>query len=240
MRRVLPCLASALLAGCLSFRLGEAHHGGGPEAPLPSAPGPAPLTAAPPPAPETPADAKERAALASVLEKVEKERSSYRLGAADLLEVTVYQEKDLDRKVRVSPEGGITLPLIGPVAVAGLGVADAEKAITELYRKYIISPQISVFITEYGNKQVFVLGEVAKPGSYPLPTEARLSVLEAITLAGGFTQYAAADRTRVIRKDRDGSRTIPIEVSAITKRGDKSKDIPLAPNDVVYVPESFF
>ena len=234
MRLLLAALAPGLLAGCLSFQLGEGRHAAG----LGS--GPPPVVAAPPKSAPTPADAKEQAALADALQQVEKEKSSYRIGPADLLEVTVYQEKDLDRRVRVSPEGQITMPLIGAVAVAGLSAADAEKAITERFRKYIVSPSISVFITEYGNKQVFVLGEVSKPGSYPLPTEARLSVLEVITLAGGFSQFAAVDRTRVIRKGKEGSRSIPVNVSAIMKGGDKSKDIPLEPNDVVYVPESFF
>lgn len=235
MRSLAPGLAASLLAGCLSFQLGEGRRSAGLESSLPAV-----IEKPAKAAPASSADAKEQAALANALEQVEKEKSSYKIGPADLLEITVYQEKDLDRKVRVSPEGSITLPLVGPVSVVGLGVADAEKAITERYRKYIVAPQILIFITEYGNKQVFVLGEVAKPGSYPLPTEARLSVLEVITLAGGFSQYAAVDRTRVIRKSRAGSRSIPVDVSAIMKGGDKSKDIALEPNDVVYVPESFF
>ncbi|MDE2292051.1 MAG: polysaccharide biosynthesis/export family protein [Elusimicrobia bacterium] len=244
MRRLAP-LAALLLSGCLglSVRVGEPHQGGGP-------------TLKPPPASSTgaaaapedssakkkePLEEHEQKEISSVLAQVERQRATYRIGAADLLQIQVYQEDDLNRKVRVSLDGGITLPLIGSVKVGGLGVAEAEKVVTERYRKYLIDPQISIFISEYGNKQVYVLGEVAKPGSYPLPTEARLSVIEAITLAGGFTQYAAADRTRVIRKNPDGkSQTFLIEVSAVTKRGDKSKDILLEPNDVVYVPESLF
>jgi len=151
-----------------------------------------------------------------------------------------YQEKDLERKVRVSPDGVITMPLAGSVKVAGLGVVEAEQALTERLKRFLIAPQVSIFIAEYGNKQVYVLGEVAKPGSYPLPTEAGLTVIEAITLAGGFSQYAAPDKTRIIRKKPGGSSNIPIDISAVTKRGDKSKDLQLEPNDVVYVPESVF
>lgn len=231
MRRLVP-LPALLLSGCmgLSVQLGDSRPGGGDRTPVPAA------------APDAPKDkpASEEAALASVLETVEKDRATYRIGPADLLEISVYQEKDLERKVRVSPDGVITMPLAGTVKVAGLGVADAEKAVTERLRRYLIAPQVSIFIAEYGNKQVYVLGEVAKPGSYPLPTEAGLTVIEAITLAGGFSQYAAPDRTRVIRKRPGGSANIPIDVSAVTKRGDKSKDIPLEPNDVVFVPESVF
>lgn len=236
MRRLAP-LAALALSGCmgLSVQGGDARPGGGDRTPVPAAGPDAGAAEARPGKP-----ASEEAALASVLESVEKDRSTYRIGPADLLEISVYQEKDLERKVRVSPDGVITMPLAGTVKVAGLGVADAEKAVTERLRRYLIAPQVSIFIAEYGNKQVYVLGEVAKPGSYPLPTEAGLTVIEAITLAGGFSQYAAPDKTRVIRKKPGGSANIPIDVSAVTKRGDKSKDIPLEPNDVVYVPESVF
>ena len=146
----------------------------------------------------------------------------------------------MDRKVRVSPDGVITFPLAGSVKVGGLDVPHAEAALTEQLKKYLINPQVSVFIKEYGNKIIYVLGEVQRPGSYPIPTEARLSVLEAVTLAGGFTQYAAQDRTRIIRKKSGKSETLTVEVSAITKRGDKSQDLSLEPNDVVFVPESLF
>jgi len=181
----------------------------------------------------------EEAALQSALQYVESQQHSYKISPADLIEITVYQEAELNRQVRVSPEGIVTFPLIGQVKLSGLGVPEAEQALRERLKKFLIDPQVSVFIKEYGNKQVYVLGEVAKPGSIPLPTEAPLSVIEAVTLAGGFTQYAAVDRTRVIRKTQGQSRTLLIEVSAIMK-GDKSKDIPLVTNDVIYVPESFF
>ncbi len=194
------------------------------------------LKKAPPPKLEN----KEAEALQNALRLIEKQKHSYRIGSADLLRITVYQEEDLGRKVRVSPEGIITFPLIGRMSVLGLSVAGAEEAMTKRLKKFLINPQVSIFIEDYGNKTIYVLGEVKKPGSYPLPTEAPLTVLEAITLAGGFTEYAKVDRTRIIRKGKKGKQTIDIEISAIMKRGDKSKDLQLKPNDVVYIPESFF
>jgi len=97
-----------------------------------------------------------------------------------------------------------------------------------------------VLIKEYGNKQVYVLGEVKKPGSIQIPAERRLTILEAITMAGGFTELAAQDRTKVLRGTGEGSRSIQVEITRITKQGDKSADIYLEPNDTVYVPQSFF
>jgi polysaccharide export outer membrane protein len=106
---------------------------------------------------------------------------------------------------------------------------------------FLINPQVTIFIKEYGNKKIYVLGEVKKPGAYELPVESRLTVLEAVSLAEGFTPIAAKDRTKIIRSMRDGkSLSLTIEISAITTRGEKEKDIPLEPNDVVWVPQSYF
>ncbi|MFH2204451.1 MAG: polysaccharide biosynthesis/export family protein [Elusimicrobiota bacterium] len=222
-----------LLAGCggVAFRVGD------------DAPAETPATTNPPAATaERPAATaqEEEAAIRSALEFVEAQKKSYQISPAELLEITVYQEDDLNRTVRVSPDGTISLPLAGAVKVGGLGVTEAAQAIHDKLKRFVINPQVSVFIKEYGNKQVYVLGQVKNPGSYPLPTEAPLTVIEAISLAGGFTEYASIDRTRVIRKSPDSSRAFMIEVSAIMKRGDKSKDMQLKTNDVIFVPESFF
>ncbi|MFA5138927.1 MAG: polysaccharide biosynthesis/export family protein [Elusimicrobiota bacterium] len=189
----------------------------------------------------TPQSAAEEAALADILQQIRGQKSDYRISAADLLQITVFREQDMDRTVRVSQTGEISFPLVGNVKVGGLSQADAETLLAEKLKEFIVSPQVSVFVKEYGNKKVFVLGEVTKPGSYELPPESRLTVLEAISLAGGFTAVAAKDRTRVIRAMSDGkSQSFTIEVSAITSNGQKDKDISLEPNDVVFIPQSFF
>lgn len=183
----------------------------------------------------------EEAAIAAVIQKIESSREDYKISPADLLEITVFQEKDLERRLRVSQNGTISFPLIGTVKVGGLSLIQAEETLATQLQAYLKSPQVTVFIREYGNKKVYVLGEVSKPGSYDLPPESHLTVLEAVSLAGGFTQIASKDRTRVIRTTPDGkSVTLTVEVSAITHRGEKQKDLPLEPNDVVYVPQSFF
>lgn len=251
--RYAACLLLLAGSGCVSFQIPHPEgtetrppSASAPEAPGPAAeaPGPASTETASPAAartshPNARTD-KEEAAIQSALQFVQQKQGSYKISPADLIEVTVYQEKDLDRKVRVSPEGTITFPLVGQVEVGGLSVAQAESAILAKLKRFLLDPQVTVFISEYGNKQVFVLGEVKSPGSYPLPTEAPLSVLEAITLAGGFSQFAAVDRTRVIRSAGGKNEIHVIEISAITKRGDKTKDMRLLPNDVVFIPESFF
>lgn len=182
----------------------------------------------------------EVAAIAAAVQQAQLKKSDYMLSGADLLEITVFGEKDLDRAVRVSQNGTITFPLIGSVKVGGLTTAAAEDALAKALGAYLRSPQVTVFIKEYGNKKVFVFGQVTKPGAFELPTETKMTVLEAVSQAGGFTQIAAPDRTRVIRLVEGKSQSFTIEVSAITKRGEKDKDIVLEPSDIVFVPESLF
>lgn len=182
----------------------------------------------------------EEAVIAAALQQVQAKKADYLISGADLLQITVFGEKDLDRQARVGQNGVITFPLVGPVKVGGLTVPVAEAALAAKLGDYLKNPQVTVFIKEYGNKKVFVFGQVAKPGAIELPTETKMTVLEAVSQAGGFTRIAAPDRTRVVRNVNGKSESYEIEVSAITKRGEKQKDLALEPNDIVFVPESFF
>jgi len=182
----------------------------------------------------------EEAAIASFVQEVESKKSDYHISGADLINVSVLGEKEMERQVRVSQNGTITYPLIGEVTVGGLSTSQAEAAIATKLNEYLRGAQVTVFIKEYGNKKVFVFGHVNKPGAIEIPTETKLTVLEAISQAGGFSPLAAPDRTRVVRMLNGVSQSFTIEVSAITKRGEKDKDIALEPNDIVFIPESCF
>lgn len=182
----------------------------------------------------------EEAAIADALQQVNRSKVDYQISGADLLQITVFGEKDLDRQARVSQTGEITFPLVGTVHVGGLTVPQAESALTDKLKEYLRDPHVTFFIKEYGNKKVFVFGQVTKPGAVELPTETPMTVIEAISQAGGFTPIAAPDKTRVVRSVDGKSVSFTVEVSAITKRGEKQKDISLEPNDIVYVPVSYF
>lgn len=186
----------------------------------------------------------EQAALASLLQTVKAPKTSkenYKISPSDLIEVTVFREDELNRAIRVNQDGEISFPFVGTVKVGGKSVIEAEKTLSSGLSEYIKNPQVTIFIKEYSARQVYVLGEVKNPGAFPLPTESGMTVLEAISLAGGFTPIAAQDRTRVIRNDTDGKpQNFTIPVSAITKNGQKDKDLPLVPSDVVFVPQSLF
>ena len=192
------------------------------------------------PAARAAAPAEADAAVASALEAVAAEKADYRIGAADLLSVTVFDNEKLNRDVRVAQDGGISFPLIGVVNVGGLTVLQAEALLAGKLKEYVIDPQVTVLIKTEGIKKVFVLGQVLKPCACELPTEGQLTVLGAISMAGGFSPIAAPNRTRVIRSVEGARRTFLIDVSAVTKRGGRAQDMVLQPDDVVFVPQSYF
>lgn len=153
-------------------------------------------------------------------------QQDYAIGEGDLLKVTVYDNTDLATEARVN-DGKITFPLIGEIFVNDLSVSDVEKKVTKLLAEgYLKKPHVSVTILEYG-KKVYVNGEVRNPGVYKLTKG--LTVLKAITLAGGLTIKASEGRTKIIRKTDNG------EVSIKAKMDDL-----VMPDDIIQVPESFF
>ena len=165
----------------------------------------------------------------------------YHLQPEDILSVTVYEQPDLTTRVRITSEGKISFPLLGKVRAAGLTVGELKDKIQELLEKdYLINPQVHVFIEEYHLKQISVLGAVKNPGKYDMYTERETTLLEAIAMAGGFSDVAAVNHTRIIRSEDDEKCVIQIRVTDITKKGQKEKDVALKPGDIIFVPESFF
>ncbi|MFC1590681.1 polysaccharide biosynthesis/export family protein [Candidatus Omnitrophota bacterium] len=160
----------------------------------------------------------------------------YSLGPDDALKITVYREEELEREVRVSSDGYISFPLLGKIKAEGLTVSELETRMTIGLKRYIKNPQVTVFIMEYST--ITVTGQVEEPGSFPLKGE--LTVLEAIGLAGGFTKIASRNDVKIMRIENGKKKTIRVKVADISKRGDRTQDIPLKRGDVVFVPESFF
>ncbi len=158
----------------------------------------------------------------------------YRLGPEDVLEVTVYREDELNRKVRISSSGYISLPLLGEISAEGLTVSELEGRLKEKFRKYLKSPQVTVFIEEYST--ITVSGQVNKPDSYPL--KGHLTVMKAISLAKGFTVMAAQNEVKIMRMENNEKKIITVRVADISRKGDSSQDIELQRGDIVFVPES--
>ena len=165
---------------------------------------------------------------------------SYVLQPGDLVDIRVYMEDNMDRVLRISGNGTVTFPLVGNIKIAGLSLEQAEQKLATRLTAYLRQPQVSMLVKEYGNKTVYVLGQVSKPGSIQIPPEKQLTVLEAITSVGGFTDVANTSKVRVLRMENGKQKTLDVDVSQITKLGNKSLDITLQPGDVVFVPQSLF
>lgn len=167
--------------------------------------------------------------------------SEYRLQPSDVLNITVHGQPDLTTKTRVTKEGFITFPLLGKVKAQGLTVRELEQELKTLLEKdYLVNAQVLVFIENYNPRQVSVMGEVQRPGKYDIPPEKELTLMAAIAMAEGFTKDAEVKRVRVMRVEAGQKKTMEINTKDITDKGDKDKDISLEPDDIVYVPESFF
>ena len=165
----------------------------------------------------------------------------YLLQPEDVLHITVYEQPDLETKTRISTTGTITFPLLGKLSASGSTVNELRGKIETLLEKdYLVDPQVQVFIEQYHQKQVSVLGSVRSPGRYDMYPERDTTVLEALAMAGGFTDVANENATKIIRKEGKNEVTIPVRVEDITKKGLKEQDILLKPGDIVFVPESFF
>ena len=159
----------------------------------------------------------------------------YKIGAQDLLEISVFGLDDLNRTVRVSENGTITLPLLGEVKVEGLTKTDLERKLSQLLEeKYLQNPQITVFIREHQSTRVSVLGAVSNPGLYELL--GRETLMQIISQAGGLTTEAGDDII-IMRQLEDGaSKSLKISIDDLFVNGDATLNIPLQPNDIVNVP----
>jgi len=159
------------------------------------------------------------------------------LGPGDLVEVRVFQEADLSGAYRLSPEGTVDYPLCGKVALGGMTSSQAADELTTcLANGYLRKPQVSVLIREYNSKKIFVFGEVQKPGTFPY--EENMSIVQAVTLAGGFTKVASKNSTQVTRAVDGLEKKIRVPVEDIGNG--RERNFSLKPGDIVFVPESFF
>jgi protein involved in polysaccharide export with SLBB domain len=158
------------------------------------------------------------------------------LGPGDVLEIRVFGEADLSGMFRVSPDGTIEYPFCGHSKLSGLTATGAAEALTKcLASGYLKNPQVTVFQREYNSKKVFVFGEVQKPGTFPY--EDNMSVVQVITLAGGFTKFAAKNSVSVTRMVEGAAQKIHLAVEDIAVG--KAPNFQLQPGDIIFVPQSF-
>ncbi len=168
--------------------------------------------------------------------------SEFFLGPEDVLKVTVWKSSDLSGEVTIRPDGTITLPLIGDVPAAGLTANVLAKRIAERLTEYISSPIVTVQVKEVNSYFIYVLGEVGKPGKYPLKSYA--NVMQGIALAGGFAPFANKNKIKVLRNVSTGPEgheekhqiEIPVRYDDILKGTAVPGNFILLSGDVIAVP----
>lgn len=163
-----------------------------------------------------------------------------RIGPADVVVVSVYQEEDLNAKVSVDGKGNVSLPLLGSVKVGGMTTDEAVAAIRELYGKdYLVNPQVTVAVSDRAKRRFTVLGQVSKPGVYEFPANEAVNLLQAIAMAGGYTRLASPSKVTLQRQEGEGTRTLKIDALAMA-RNTQSPPLPVLPDDVITVGERLF
>jgi protein involved in polysaccharide export with SLBB domain len=159
------------------------------------------------------------------------------LGPGDVFEVRVFQEPDLSGVYRVAGDGTIYFPLCGTIGVAGLQSSDVGEELEHcLEAGYLKRPQVSIYVKEYNSKKVFVLGEVARPGTFPY--EDNMTIVQVITLAGGFAPHADKNSASVARLVKGQEQRFKVPVVDIGLG--RSPNFDLRPGDIVFIPESLF
>ncbi|MDY6854857.1 MAG: polysaccharide biosynthesis/export family protein [Thermodesulfobacteriota bacterium] len=158
----------------------------------------------------------------------------YILGSEDVIEVLVWKEDAFSRVVIVRPDGKISLPVIGDVQAAGLTTDELTEKITEKLKGFIDNPTVSVIVTQINSMKVYIQGEVERPGVYQL--KSNTTVLQAISLAGGFSEWAKKDKIVIVR-DLNGKGTrIPVNYKNIIWGKDISQSLILERGDTIIVP----
>lgn len=158
----------------------------------------------------------------------------YRLGAEDTLLVSVWKDEQLTREVIVRPDGMFSFPLVGDIQAEERTVEDIRGDLVKRLTKYIPNPNVSVAVTKVISYKVYVVGRVNKPGEYVIGHYT--DVLQALSLAGGLTPFAAENEIKVMRRVRGEQYAIPFRYGDVRKGRDLEQNIILQRGDVVMVP----
>jgi polysaccharide export outer membrane protein len=157
----------------------------------------------------------------------------YLIGAGDSLSVNVWKEPTLSGTVKVRPDGYVTLPLINEVQVVGLSTAQLRKTLEDKYKEFTTDPFVTIRVEGIASSEVFLVGQVGKPGAFPLVGNE--TILQLLTRAGGLGVFADRSNIRVVRRDGDKVTEYIVDYDAIIK-GDLKQDVLLRPGDRIIVP----
>lgn len=161
------------------------------------------------------------------------ELAPYIIGPQDVLDISVWKQKDVSRTLPVRPDGKISLPLINDIQAAGLTPMQLADSITKKLEKYITDPEVNVTLVTMNSQRVYVMGEVVHPG--PILLIPGMNVLQALADAGGFTQFANEKKVYVLRNEGGKERRYPFNYKSVIK-GNLRENITVIPGDTIIVP----
>jgi polysaccharide export outer membrane protein len=157
------------------------------------------------------------------------------IGNDDMLAINVWKEPDISRSIPVRSDGKISLPLVGEVQATGETPLKLEQDIAAKLKSYIAEPEVTVIVQQINSQKFNILGQVSRPGSYPINNSA--TVLDAIAVAGGFRDFAKQKSIYVLRQNADGSQTrMPFNYKEVVKGKNPAQNIRLEPRDTIVVP----
>jgi polysaccharide export outer membrane protein len=168
------------------------------------------------------------------------ESQTYILSPNDVVQIKIYQEEDLETKGRISKDGTIAFPLIGLAHLGGKTVQQAVALIRErLGRDYLVNPQVSLTIEEYAKRRFTVLGQVQKPGTFEIPSEESVTLLQAIAMAGGYTRLA--NRSNVIVTRVSAGKITTFNLNPKRAAGESTiREFEMSAEDTITIPERLF
>lgn len=162
------------------------------------------------------------------------EPEPYRIQPGDVLIVSVWKETDLQSEVLVRPDGGMSLPLVGDLQAAGSSVENVRKIVDERLRKFIPDPSVTVAVKQIGGNRVYVLGKVNRPGEFTFSKP--IDVMQALSLAGGTTSFAALDDIQILRREQGRQTSLHFKYGDVERGRKLEQNILLKSGDTVVVP----
>lgn len=175
-----------------------------------------------------------RSAASALREEPREEIVAYRIGPEDLLQISVWNNEAMSRTVPVRPDGNISLPLLNDVHAAGLTPMELREQLMQKLTDYMPHPEVSVIVNDVHSFKVAVIGQVPKPNRYELKSAA--TVIDALAMAGGFTEFASRSRVVVIRANGAKTERIPFDYEKVRDGDPKQVNFRLQPGDIVLVP----
>jgi len=158
----------------------------------------------------------------------------YKIGPQDVLRIDVWKEPDISRTIPVRPDGKITLPLLNDVQAAGMTAMQLAASLHDSFSKFLTNPQVTVTVTEINSRRVYITGEVVRAGALPLLPG--MTVLQALSSSGGFTQFAKTKNIYVLRTEEGKQVKHPFNYKEVVKGNLQGQNILLQPGDIIVVP----